>query len=215
MSFIHFPSEFVYFDKVCSHSEIKQKCMPKITELRKERKNNPFVASNLNTSFHYDKKIISENDFLNDNLILQNVVWKPIEKMIKKYNEMRIYPINIGGSIIKSCWWNYYEKDNFQESHNHIGPSIQVDGHTLHASLSVIYIIHDESNKSNIIFKKNGPLSLKPIEYNHVLDTSTTNIREGTVLIFPSNLEHLVKPCLKSGRVTIAFNLYSEYNNIH
>ena len=215
MSFIHFPSEFVYFDKVCGHSEIKQKCMPKITELRKKRQNNPFTASKLNTSFHYDEKMFSENEFLNDNLITQNVVWKPIEKMIKKYNELRLHPIDIGASVIKSCWWNYYEKDNFQESHNHMGPSVQLDGHTLHASLSIIYILHDENRQSSVLFRKTGPLPLKPLEETITIDTSNSPIGEGTVIIFPSNLEHFVKPCLKPGRVTIAFNIYSEYKQMY
>lgn len=215
MSFVHFPSEFVYYDKVCCHSEIKQKCMPTITELRKKRQNNPFVASKLNTSFHYDKKLFSENEFLNDNLITQNVVWKPIEKMIKKYNELRLHPIDIGASVIKSCWWNYYEKDNFQESHNHMGPSLQLDGHTLHASLSIIYILHDENRQSSVLFRKTGPLPLKPLEDTITIDTSNSPIGEGTVIIFPSNVEHFVKPCLKPGRVTIAFNIYSEYNQMY
>ena len=211
MSFIHFPSEFVYFDKVCGHSEIKQKCMPQITELRKKRQNNPFDASKLNTSFHYDDKLISENAFLNDNLIQQNVVWKPIQKMLKKYNDLTLYPIDIEFSIIKSSWWNYYEKDNFQESHNHLGSCLQIDGNTYHPSLSIIYIMHDDSKDSCILFKKPGPLPFKPIHLGVTIDTSLTTIGEGTVLIFPSNLEHLVKPCLKSGRVTIAFNIYSKY----
>lgn len=211
MSFIHFPSEFVYFDKVCCHSEIKKECMPKITELRKKRQNNPFIASKLNTSFYYDEKMFSENEFLNNKLLHDNVVWKPIEKMINKYNALRIHPINIGASIIKTCWWNYYEKDNFQESHNHIGSSVEKDGHILHASFSIIYILHDENTKSSVMFRKTGPLPLKPLADSLIIDTSTTPIGEGTVIIFPSNLEHFVKPCLKPGRVTIAFNIYSEY----
>lgn len=211
MSFIHFPSEFVYFEKVCGHSEIKQKCMPKITELRKKRQNNPFVASKLNTSFHYGEKMYSENEFLNNELIHENVVWKPFQKMINKYNALRLYPININASIIKTAWWNYYDKDNFQESHNHLGPCLEKDGRLLHASFSMIYILHDENDRSSVMFKKAAPLPVKALDDNVVFDTSTTPIGEGTVIIFPSTLEHFVKPCLKPGRVTIAFNIYSEY----
>lgn len=211
MSFMHFPSEFVYFDKVCSHFEIKQKCMPKITELRKKRQHNPFKLSKLNTSFHYNDKLFSENDFLNDNLIKQNVVWKPIEKMIQKYNALGIYPIEIEGSMIDYCWWNYYDKDNFQEIHNHMGPCQEMNGDTLHPSLSIIYILHDENKQSSILFRKSGPLPLKPMKDNLDLDTSNGDIGEGTVIIFPSTLDHFVKPCLKPGRVTIAFNVYSKY----
>lgn len=215
MSFVHFPSEFIYYDKIDFHNEIKNKFMPKITEIKKDRKHNPFIASNMNTSFHYDEKIMTENEFLNDNLLIQNVVWNPIKKMIKKYNELKLYPINIEHSVIKSCWWNYYEKDNFQECHCHLGPTLDIDGNTYHPSLSIIYIMHDENKQSSILFRKIGPLPLRPIEECLTLDTSiTSSIGDGTVLIFPSNLEHLVKPCLKPGRVTIAFNIYSEYSQV-
>jgi len=212
MSFIHFPTEFIYFEKVCGHSEIKQICMPQITELRKKRKNNPFIASKLNTSFYYDEKMFAENEFLNNNNLLhKNVVWKPFENMVNKYNALRLHPINIGASLIKTCWWNYYEKDNFQESHNHLGPCVEKDGRLLHASFSIIYILHDENDKSSVMFKKAGPMPFKGLDENVIIDTSYLSIGEGSVIIFPSNLNHYVKPCLKPGRVTIAFNIYSEY----
>ena len=107
--------------------------------------------------------------------------------------------------------FTYYEKDNFQESHNHVGPCVEKDGRLLHASFSIIYILHDENDKSSVMFKKAGPMPFKGLDENVIIDTSYSSIGEGSVIIFPSNLDHYVKPCLKTGRVTIAFNIYSEY----
>ena len=47
------------------------------------------------------------------------------------------------------------------------------------------------------------------------LDTSNIDsISEGTVIVFPCGLTHMVKPCLKPGRVTIAFNVYAEFEHL-
>jgi hypothetical protein len=47
MSFYHFPSEFVFWDKVENHDEIKKEILPKILEDSKNKKTIHFIIVNL------------------------------------------------------------------------------------------------------------------------------------------------------------------------
>lgn len=214
MSFHHFPSEFVYWDDVENHEDIKNQLLPKILQKSEERKNNPFEACKFNTSLNRNNKTAYiENDFLRSEDILKTVIFKNIEKMMIKYTKLYNYNINIKSSIVSGCWWNVYDEGDFQEEHSHWEPPINIENMTFYPTFSFIYILHDENEKSSIIFRKDPPLPLrKPFEECGFSTSNVKEIREGTILIFPYNLRHLVKPCVKPGRVTIAYNICSNFD---
>jgi hypothetical protein len=113
---------------------------------------------------------------------------------------------------IHDGWWNVYDESEFQEEHEHDGPPTYLYGDIFYPAFSVIYILHDENEKSSIVFKKKGPFPLMEPHRQVVFETKDVKeIKEGTILIFPYNLRHLVKPCIKPGRVTIAYNICSIY----
>jgi hypothetical protein len=208
MSFHHFPAEFVYWDQLENHKEIKKQLLPVILQKSKERKNNPFEACKLNTSLSRS----NENNFLRSKDILENIIFKNIEKMLSKYTKIYNYNNNIKSSIVSGCWWNVYDEGDFQEEHSHWEPPINIENMTFYSTFSVIYILHDENEKSSIIFRKDPPLPLKkPFEEYGFSTSNVKEIREGTILIFPYNLRHLVKPCVKPGRVTVAYNVCSTF----
>ena len=81
----------------------------------------------------------------------------------------------------------------------------------------------DENKDSRIIFHGNRLLPFYGENVN--FDTSKLtdsemedvnkqmqmdNMGEGTVIVFPSTLTHMVKPSLKPGRVTVAVNVYAD-----
>ena len=202
MSFYHFPSEFVFWDKVENHDEIKKEILPKILEANKNKKNNPFDNCKFNTSFqHNDKRDLNVTDKK-----MSDVIFFYLKKMFKIIN------FNAEKLMINKGWWNVYDEGEFQEEHDHLGPPQYLDGDLFYPAFSVIYILHDENEKSSIVFKKGGPFPLIEPHHENVFRTEDVKeIKEGTILIFPYNLRHLVKPCIKPGRVTLAYNVRSVY----
>ena len=213
MSFFNFPSEFVYWDKVENHDEIKMEIMPKILEIAKKTKNNPFECCKFNTGFtRCENDNNDKNGFLMS-VKIEDIIIKHLIKMRNKYNNQSNYfKINDGISMITNGWWNVYQEGDFQEEHVHLGEPIYNENMFFYPSFSIIYILHDENEESSIIFKKPAPVTLmkpfQPVEFSTSVDKT---IGEGTILIFPCNLSHLVKPCIKPGRVTLAYNVYSTF----
>jgi len=203
MSFYQFPSEFVFWDKVENHDEIKKEILPKILEANKNKKNNPFSACKFNTSFKHNDE---QPDLNVMNKKMFDVIFFYLEKMFKTIN------FNAEKLMVNKGWWNVYDEGEFQEEHSHTGPPKYLDGDLFYPAFSIIYILHDENEKSSIVFKKTGPFPLMEPHREKVFKTEDVKeIKEGTILIFPYNLRHLVKPCIKPGRVTLAYNIRSLY----
>ena len=111
---------------------------------------------------------------------------------------------------IKEMWFNYYSNGEYQEPHNHI------DGGFLnnqpHFSC-IHYLKFNENIHEPAIFV--DPLSLIrshsiEIDSNNYNERYVPNVREGSLLMFPSYLEHYVRknaPTPDDPRVTIAFNI--------
>lgn len=100
-------------------------------------------------------------------------------------------------------WANKYEKGAWQESHNHAGR----DNH-----FSVAYIL-DAQDQENFVFSEIGGTW-----YNQITELGnyfkewpsrywTPPQKNGTILIFPSSLEHYVKPNQSDNlRISISAN---------
>ena len=218
MSFFYFPSDIVYWEKTPHHKRIKEKFLPRIMSIHNKIKNNPFPSSELNTSFYYDNKIRSENHFLNDKDLLNNVIFKTISNMRTKHNAKGTFPIFYNNLFLHTAWWNHYDQGHFQEPHSHLSNSILLDNIEFFPAFSVVYILHDPNDKNNLLFQKTPPLPF--MDANEPLSLDTSNIdknsmSEGSVIVFPCTLTHMVKPCLKPGRITIAFNVYADIKSNH
>ena len=208
MSFYHFPSEFVYWDKVENHEEIKNEFLPKILEDSKKKKNNPFNNCKFNTNFTY----VGEPDPNVMNKKIYDVISFHLEKMIAEYEKFKAIDFCAQKLMIVKGWWNVYDEGEFQEEHSHGGSPVYSDNTYFHPSFSAVYILHDDNEKSSIVFRKDGPLPFKrPYEEESFKTEKIKEIKEGTILIFPYNLRHLVKPCIKPGRVTLSYNILSGF----
>ena len=209
MSIISAPSEFLYFDQIKEHDEIKEKIMDKINDLLQTddiQKNKPFKDCIFKTSFRKDEI----NSFLLDEFIVKKLVWDPLDNLICKYNKLNFFKLNVSSTIVTSCWFNAYEKTNFQEIHSHKTEPIYRFNNIYTPSFSLVYILHDENMANSTVFKfKNTDFIWNFINKNGSIDTSEIkNIREGSVIIFPYSFQHFVTPVMKS-RVSIAYNLAS------
>ena len=187
-----FPSQFVYYSKIENHSEIKQKYLPIIQE---DLKTNKFLYESLTTwscnvvsSFFGNKKKnlkMFEDDFYDE------IIWKSLKELEEElYQKVSLYqfPKKIK---LTEIWYNAYEKGHFQEYHKH-GRS----------NFSGIYLI-DLHEENKTVFKQELVPSITLDKYC-LYDTK--HLQEGTVIIFPANLSHCVRPC-ENSRVSISFNL--------
>ena len=209
MSIITAPSEFLYFDNIKEHNEIKSKIIDKIKNLIKTNEiktNTPFKNCIFKTSFNK----FEMNQFLMDEFIVKKLVWDPLDDLINKYNTINYFKIHIKSSIITNCWFNSYEHNNFQEIHSHKDFPIYKNNNIYTSSFSLVYILHDENLTNSTVFKYNKTDFIwNFIDRNGNIDTSNiSNIKEGSVLIFPHTFEHFVIPVMKT-RVSIAYNIAS------
>ena len=121
-----------------------------------------------------------------DSLPWQNFI-KSAMAGLKDYLE--VYKTNLPTEFRIECWLNRYNKDQFQEVHNHAGES----------AISCAYMMHTPPNSGNFVFYKNTydflhqtdlpKLTTEPFPYNNRI---TPPLEEGDIIYFPSTLEHYV-----------------------
>ncbi len=185
-----FPSPFVFTYKVPEHEQIKEELKPTLesfyqsnyTKLKYKWTNDSTFNSKMCTNY----RLSSEQRTWYTKEHLQAIVWNPIDKLLEQL-----------GSKTSKCkmtmfWWNVYHKGDFAPLHNH----------GLYG-ISGVYLLHlNEQNKT--IFTYNNPALLK--NDHNVEYYNTDHITEGSVLLFPSSLNHSVDPA-ETTRMTISFNV--------
>ena len=205
-----FPTTYVYWETLKDHDILKSKYMPIIDQIEQRKDTplkNPFNFCDINVTSFSDKNTFLSSDDIDE------IIWKPIDNFIREINSTYNHKINIKTSILYNYWFNTYKMGDFQEFHNHHGGRDQHNnGKYFYPTFSGIYILHDDAETSSIIFKSPNatPQPFTDLTDHHVFYTRSENsIKEGSVVIFPSQLEHMVKKCIKPGRRTIAFNVSS------
>jgi predicted 2-oxoglutarate/Fe(II)-dependent dioxygenase YbiX len=200
MPHFQFPAHYVFWTKVNDHDQIKSKYLSKIK--RSTSPHNFACTMNSNINDRIDL-------FGDDQETLRKIVWKPIEDMVQE-SQGEIF---LGDSFIQSHWYNIYESGDFQEKHSHGAYPIVIDGIRYHPSLSIIYILKDDNKEGSTLFTDNNPKPFGAVLDYASLDTSNIeDIGEGSVIVFSSKLEHMVKPVKIGGRITIAFNIFSSFS---
>lgn len=197
-----FPCNFVYSEKIQQHDEIKLKYLPKI--LQDSERNGERYRSNTQWYCKVTSSFFAGFDHnfdLFDEGLCNSIVWNPLNNFLSNMKEINSDYWIPSESEVSEIWYNLYQKGDYQDMHTHLGPL-----HTIF-NFSGIYILSSkEPNKT--VFKEEGIIPGYPaFNYEH----TTENLEEGTVLIFPSSLLHMVKPC-EDQRVTISFNIKCQYN---
>jgi len=216
MPFLRFPSKFVYWTQIPDevHQKIKKELVPKIEETYEKHKDNkPFILGNATTSYSSNHDIRQEdNEFLMDDYYQENIIWKPLEKMIHENNKnSETFPISVSKSMVSSGWYTKYNENDSFGPHGHYDKSITMDPKTndiFYCCFSFIYILNDENENNSTVFLVDDMSCVyhwkEHIEF-HTGDNK--DIKEGTVIIFPSNLLHYVKSNKVAGRITLAYNI--------
>lgn len=199
-----FPSNFVYWEKVDEHQEIKEEYLPKIknSSIDLPRKDS-WLCNVINSAHHKEL-----NNKIFDEYFIDKVIWKYFDKML----ENRPYDFEVPKrSAIAGVWYNIYSEGQYQEAHDHYGSFMYTSEETTTVDLfSGIYLLElNEPNKTVFFQPAPTPVnkSLSGISY------PTDHIEEGTVLFFPSGLLHYVLPVTKT-RTTVSFNIISVFDNV-
>ena len=209
-----FPSNFVYWENIENHEKIKPIIMKKVLELDSgEYKNfNPGGLFNAATNFGPNVEKFSEYF---DKDIIDQLVWKPLENLLTYINSNKDIPnINLNESFIGSSWYTKYNENGSFRIHSHYNYDTITKNNTVYLpTFSMIYILNDKNEKNSTLFSviPGSPLSTLHKQELHFDTSSVKEIKEGTVIIFPSSLYHEVLPVKIPGRVTIAFNIHSSF----
>tara|TARA_R110002110_G_scaffold3002_1_gene15158 strand:+ start:22 stop:606 length:585 start_codon:yes stop_codon:yes gene_type:complete len=140
------------------------------------------IKTTLNGSTLFDKDSIN---YLN--LELTSI----LGYLLKPYCQTFIFNVN-------SIWLNKYNKKDYQGSHIH--------------PTDFSFIIYYKVDKSYTVFNSPVKSLLEGIENNIFLRDYEPSLKQGDIIVFPSYLEHWVKP--NSNNITIAGNIkISEIKN--
>lgn len=184
-----FKPPFIFWTEIPNHKQIKEKYLPQIKKSFEENKEDMRVAR-WNCEDSYSSIDVS-TPYLRDNEFVDSVIWNPLDEMLSEV-DLCMYPSD---SELSNIWFNYYVKGGYQEVHIHDGSNFP--------SFSGIYLMDvNEPNTTGFIV----------MDQIHYLNSTvlTKDIKEGSVILFPSNLPHYVNP-VKDNRYTVSFNIISRF----
>lgn len=193
-----FPTPFVWWTKLGCHQEIKEKYIPLIS--KDLETNQDYYKQQNSWNCQVTTSFFNEDNYMLhifDREFLDKVVWDSVDKMLVDINERITLPVP-KSSVLSHIWYNKYDNLNWQEIHNHEKSS----------TYSGIYLISlEENNTTNFVY----PQHLRCYTNETLYTLNTSNLDEGHVIIFPSELMHYVNPTLSQNRLTISFNINSDY----
>ena len=214
MGIFHFPSNFIYWENLENHEKIKPIIMDKVLELNNGAYKNNVPGGIRNATSNFDTSIQVKFHEHFDNNIVNQIVWKPLDNLLSNINSTPNYsPINVVDSVIGMSWYTKYEMDGVFKLHSHYGNPIFSNGIMYKPTFSMIYILNDENvcNSTQFTIPIGPPLSTLPRQEITYDTAYNKEIKEGSVIIFPSSLYHTVEPVKIPGRITVAFNIGSRF----
>jgi hypothetical protein len=214
MGVFYFPTNFVYWRNIPEHHKFKKTLMDYIEreELHSFRTHS-LIKDGKTTNDH-----IKTQEFLVENKeFIQSIVWDTLDEVLKELNsgDIRVKTY-IKSSTIDQCWLSKYDQNGKIVTHNHQTTgreSTILNGRRFLQSFTLIYIINDQNEQNSTSFVQETPTCISSYLYRkHEFKTSLIKeIGEGTVLMFPSNLDHHANENLIPGRIIFSCDILSEF----
>ena len=216
MGIFYFPANFVYWEKVKDHDKIKGYLLDEINKREtcdSVRKKDQLLTKS-STDYHYRTNDITNCFTEND---IKNIVWDPLDRALEEMNSRKYATkVVVNESYITSSWYTRYESGGSMKLHTHSSEPYIKDGKIYTPTFSIIYILNDKNECNYTRFTQTVPENtISMMRPSHACSEITFHtkevkeISEGTVLIFPSSLYHMVDITPIPGRITIAINLAS------
>jgi len=199
-----FPPPFVWYTEISNHEEIKKKYLPLLNEeylnKRDEYNEENYWDCSVTSSFHAPN--YTSCTFLDD-YFWSNVLWGPMDRMLDQVcGNLNIQPpIN---SRVSKVWWNKYKPGEWQEVHTHKSEGSYA------GVFSGIYLIESDEEDPVTSFVNNQTFVYSSPIQNY--ETFKAPVKEGCVILFPSEVMHYVNPCTNP-RTTVSFNISSKLPN--
>ena len=201
-----FTRDFVFYKEIDSRELVDNHLLKCISD-RRNQLDEPWTLCNAQSSYI---KPLEFNSFMYDNLVLDNVLWNPLDEMMGEISSFSNIPKS---SICSNAWFNIYRTGAYQEIHDHTDIIEVHDNNTYYSSYSAIYILKDGGVPNSTVFTKKVDRLGPTLTRRQNMNTGNyDNIKAGVVVIFPSNLDHFVLPHIGvDDRITLSFNIYSYY----
>ena len=208
MSFISIISQFLYYRTIPEHEEIKKQLMPKILEQEEEFKNNNIGLENAYTNFSSEIKWHENNSFLVEPSVIKPIVLQTIDEVISHIKTNNILPIPpYKEYLISGCWYTRYNTGGSFEYHNHGHAQFVNNGRVAYTAFSIIYILSDENEANSTVFTTHDRNYLSISDSIQIDTMDLHDIKEGTVIVFPANFDHKVKPVKIPNRIVLSYNV--------
>tara|TARA_B110000444_G_C18743837_1_gene549287 strand:+ start:313 stop:963 length:651 start_codon:yes stop_codon:yes gene_type:complete len=215
MGIFYFPSNFVYWRKLPNHENIKKTILNFIDD-------NPQILESYSAVFNgkssYNNTAIYDFFSKNDDII-KSVIMDSLDEAVHELNSNDTsLKTNIDSWMINSIWCSKYDEKSVVSCHNHEGggeTTTYVNNKPFKLAFSIIYVVNDTnaSNQTEFIQTTSHGVSAYMNSETRFKTSEIKDIGEGSVLVFPTNLYHLVNPVLESGRVIISANISSHFVN--
>ena len=182
--------------------------MPKILEQEEKFKNNNRNLQNAYTNFFTDVPATEHSDFLVEPSVLKPIVLQTIDEVISHMKINNLFPIPpYKEYFVPDSWYTRYNTDGSFDYHSHGHSQSIIDGQVAYTAFSLIYILNDQNVGNSTMFMNHDRNYLSISEDTTIDTTDLTDIKEGTVIIFPSNFSHKVKPVKIPNRITVSYNI--------
>ena len=211
MGIFYFPTDFVYWRTIKEHEHLKKQLLAQIEENVNLFTITPNITKGLATHTTSGSWIVENNP-----KIIQTMVWDSLDILLQQLNSRPNYKsIPVRNSFISNCWFSKYEGGDITTVHCHNidHPSIVKNNRLYRGMFSFIYVINDENEKNQTEFIKPTMAGTYANERCEIRfkTSDVEEIREGTIMIFPSSLYHHVNVMCKPGRMVFSGNIYSTF----
>lgn len=213
MGIFYFPSNFVYWRKIPNHENIKKRILNFIDD-------NPQILESYEAVFNgkssYNNTAIYDFFSKNDD-ITNSVIMDTLKEVVDELNSNDTsLKTNIDSWLINNIWCSKYDENSVVSCHNHEGGgenTTYVNDKPFKLAFSIIYIVNDTnvSNQTEFIQTTSHGVSAYNNSETRFKTSEIKDIGEGSVLVFPTNLYHLVNPVLESDRVIVSANISSHF----
>ena len=208
MTFISIISQFLYYRTLPEHDYIKKRLMPKILEQEEKFISNNINLQNAYTNFSKGDKWIKHSNFLIEPSIVNPIVMQTIDIVISYMKKNNILPIPpYKEYFVTNSWYTRYDTGGNFDYHSHGHSQSVINGKVAHTAFSIIYILNDQNDTNSTVFTSHDRNYLSIADILELDTAELTHIKEGTVIIFPSNFHHKVKPVKIPNRIVLSYNI--------
>lgn len=217
MGIHYFPCQFVYWRKIKNHENFKQRLLKCINDRSSAFGKHDLIEGSGATSHVHPSKLKSDDlhyTLMKENPdIIQEIVWNSLDELILELNSRENHKkVDIIDSNIDNSWISVYDQNSTVSCHCHYNHPIS--GGEI-PSFVVVYILNDANdyNTTEFLLLNGQAPPLSNVSDYRFKTADVNEIREGVVMIFPSNLYHQVNSVKKKGRVVYTFNIFSRFFN--